>query len=42
MQGRLSEDSPFGKAMLGHQMGDEVIVDAPAGQQHYVIVKIEK
>ena len=31
MNGAISEDSPFGKALLGKSEGDQVVVDAPAG-----------
>ncbi|MEG2120390.1 MAG: transcription elongation factor GreA, partial [Pseudoflavonifractor sp.] len=34
MSGRISEDSPFGKALLGKAVGDDVTVDAPAGTLH--------
>lgn len=42
MNGSISEDSPFGKALLGHNKGDEVVVDAPAGQIHYQILDVRK
>ena len=42
MNGRISEESPFGKALLGRKTGEEVIVEAPAGNLHYQIVKIER
>lgn len=42
MNGRISEESPFGKALLGKAVGDDVTVDAPAGTVHYQIVKISK
>lgn len=29
--GFISEESPFGKALIGHSVGDEVVVEAPAG-----------
>ena len=40
MHGRISEESPFGRALMGKRLGDEVVVDAPAGQTHYTIVSI--
>lgn len=40
MNGRISEESPFGKALLGKAVGDDVVVDAPAGTIHYQIVEI--
>ena len=40
MHGRISEESPFGRALMGKRLGDEVMVDAPAGQTHYTIVSI--
>ena len=38
----ISEDSPFGKALLGKNAGDEVTVDAPAGPVEYKILKVER
>ncbi len=42
MNGAISEDSPFGKALLGKNEGDEVTVDAPAGPVEYKLLKIER
>lgn len=42
MNGRISEESPFGKALLGKKSGDEVVVEAPAGSIRYKIVEIER
>ena len=42
MNGRISEDSPFGKALLGKAIGDEVQVEAPAGVLRYRILEIQK
>ena len=42
MNGAISEDSPFGKALLGKSAGEDVVVDAPAGPIAYKILKIEK
>lgn len=42
MGGRISEDSPFGKALLGRAVGDEVIVEAPAGIIRYKVLGIQK
>ena len=42
MNGAISEDSPFGKALLGRNAGEDVIVEAPAGPIEYKILKIEK
>ena len=41
MNGAISEDSPFGKVLLGKHAGDDVVVDAPAGPIAYKILKIE-
>ena len=37
-----SEDSPFGKALMGHKAGDEVTVEAPRGAIRYRVDKIER
>jgi len=42
MNGAISEDSPFGKALLGKVVGDDVTVDAPAGPVEYKILKVER
>ncbi len=40
-QGRISHASPFGKAILGHKMGDEVFATTPSGQIKIKILSIE-
>jgi transcription elongation factor GreA len=40
-EGRISNESPFGKAFLGHSVGEEVKVSTPKGETHYTISKIE-
>ena len=42
MNGAISEESPFGKALLGKRVGDKVKVDAPAGTIEYTVEKIER
>ena len=42
MNGRISEDSPFGKALLGKVVGDDVVVEAPAGVLRYQVLDIQK
>ena len=42
MNGAIFEDSPFGRALLGKNAGDDVTVDAPAGPVEYKILKIER
>jgi transcription elongation factor GreA len=39
--GRISNESPFGTALLGGQEGEEVIAETPAGQVRLKIIKIE-
>jgi transcription elongation factor GreA len=38
-KGRISHESPIGKAIIGHKVGDEVIVDTPGGSVHLKILK---
>lgn len=38
--GFISEESPFGKALIGHSVGDEVVVEAPAGTLRYKVLDI--
>ena len=39
--GRISNESPVGKALLGHKEGDSVIVSTPGGVKEYTILRIE-
>jgi len=39
--GRISNESPVGKALLGHKVGDMVIVSTPGGVKEYTILIIE-
>lgn len=38
--GRISNESPVGKALLGHKVGDLVIVSTPGGVKEYSILSI--
>jgi transcription elongation factor GreA len=40
MNGRISEDSPFGRALMGKVIGDDVEVEAPMGVLRYKLVAI--
>ena len=42
MHGIISEESPFGKALIGAKEGDTVTVDAPRGPINYTVKKIER
>ena len=42
MLGRVSEDSPFGRALLGKEVGDELEVEAPVGVLRYKVLDIQK
>lgn len=42
MNGRISEESPFGRALLGKAVGANVTVEAPAGAVLYQILDIQK
>ncbi len=41
-QGRISDDSPFGRAMLGHKVGEEVTVEAPVGAIKFQVISVER
>ena len=38
--GRISNESPVGRALLGHRKGDKVVVHVPSGDFTYTIVRI--
>ncbi len=39
--GRISNESPLGKALLGHKAGDRVAYDSPGGHVEMEILQIE-
>lgn len=41
-EGKISTVSPIGKGLLGHEEGEEVEIQIPAGQLHYKIIKITR
>ena len=41
INGRISNESPIGKALLGHGVGEEVAVSTPGGLLHFQIVSID-
>ena len=41
MQGRISDDSPVGRALHGHKVGETVTVNAPAGEIKLRILSVE-
>ena len=40
-EGRISNESPLGKALFEHRAGDEVVVEAPSGFFTIQIIKVE-
>ncbi len=41
-EGLISDESPVGKALLGHKVGDTVFAEAPAGEIEFKILAISK
>ena len=41
LEGKISAESPLGKAFLNQQKGTDVVVDTPQGKVRYRILKIE-
>ncbi|SRR6056297_630023 len=39
---KISNESPIGKSIIGHKIGDKVTVEIPSGEVKYKIVSIEK
>ena len=40
-EGHISDDSPVGRALRGHRAGEQVTVEAPAGNLKFEIVSVE-
>jgi len=39
---RISDESPVGKAIMGHKVGDVVVAEVPSGEIEYKILEISK
>jgi transcription elongation factor GreA len=39
--GRISYNSPLGRALIGRQKGEDVEVSTPSGDKYYQIKKVE-
>ena len=39
--GRISHESPIGRALMGHRVGEEIEVETPAGKTKFKVLKIE-
>ena len=42
LQGKISNESPLGKALIGAKVGDTVTVETPAGACQYKILEIQR
>lgn len=40
LDGKISDESPIGKALIGKKVGDSVIIKTPSGEVTYKITKI--
>ena len=41
IRGKISDESPVGKALVGHKAGDKVVVETPNGNITYKITKLD-
>ncbi|MCF8027131.1 MAG: transcription elongation factor GreA [Desulfobacteraceae bacterium] len=39
-EGRISVESPLGKAIIGRKLGDEIVINAPGGRRNYELADI--
>jgi transcription elongation factor GreA len=42
MNGRISDESPVGKGLIGHKVGERVEIETPSGMMAYEILEISK
>lgn len=41
LEGKISNESPLGKALIGHRIGESITVQTPNGQRDYKIISIQ-
>jgi transcription elongation factor GreA len=39
-QGRISDESPLGRSLMGHRVGDRVVVKAPDGPREFEVLDV--
>ena len=42
LEGKISNESPVGKALIGARKGDTVSVEMPSGVMEYKVLEIER
>ena len=42
LENKISNESPIGKNLIGHKIGDQVEVEVPSGTMNYEVLSIEK
>lgn len=42
LKGKISNESPVGRALLGHKVGDDVAVDTKVGELKYKVLEIQR
>lgn len=42
VNGRISDESPVGKGLIGHKVGEKVEIETPAGTMFYEVLEISK
>lgn len=42
VNGRISDESPVGKGLIGHKVGEKVDIETPAGSMSYEVLEISK
>lgn len=42
INGRISDESPVGKSLIGHKVGEKVEVETPVGSMSYEVLEISK
>ena len=42
LKGKISNESPLGRAIIGKRAGDTVVVETEAGQLEYKILEIQR
>lgn len=40
LEGKISDESPIGKALLGKKVGDSVVIKTPSGEVTYKVAKV--
>ena len=42
LEGKISDQSPIGRGLMGKRAGDRIVVETPAGERHFLVREVSR